>query len=48
MGESKLVYLMGIDVGTTGAKALLINEAGEDEESIARAVRPLVAAARNH
>jgi len=24
-----LVYLMGIDVGTTGAKALLINEAGE-------------------
>ena len=29
MEESKLVYLMGIDVGTTGAKALLINGAGE-------------------
>ena len=29
MEESKLVYLMGIDVGTTGAKALLIGEAGE-------------------
>ena len=27
--ENKLVYLMGIDVGTTGAKALLINKAGE-------------------
>jgi xylulokinase len=29
MEESKLVYLMGLDVGTTGAKALLINEASE-------------------
>jgi xylulokinase len=29
MEGNTLVYLMGIDVGTTGTKALLINEAGE-------------------